>query len=121
MTPPVTPSSRPRDLRLDFFRGSAMFIILFAHTPGNPWTLWIPARFGFSDATEMFVFCSGFASALAFYDGYRRGRLPANLIQAQRDYFGGHTYERTDRPRGEHFHTDWTGRGGDVSSRTYDA
>ena len=55
MQSPVTPPSRARDLRLDFFRGSAMFIILFAHTPGNPWTLWIPARFGFSDATEMFV------------------------------------------------------------------
>ncbi|HSF95789.1 MAG TPA: OpgC domain-containing protein [Thermohalobaculum sp.] len=56
----------PRDLRLDFFRGLAMFIILLAHTPGNAWTLWIPARFGFSDATEIFVFCSGMASALAF-------------------------------------------------------
>ncbi|MGB0505770.1 MAG: OpgC family protein [Pikeienuella sp.] len=55
-----------RDQRLDFFRGLAMFIILFAHTPGNAWTLWIPARFGFSDATEIFVFCSGMASALAF-------------------------------------------------------
>ncbi len=58
--------SRPRDPRLDFFRGIAMFIILLAHTPGNPWTLWIPARFGFSDATEIFVFCSGMASAIAF-------------------------------------------------------
>lgn len=57
---------KPRDLRLDFFRGLAMFIILFAHTEGNLWTLWIPARFGFSDATEIFVFCSGMASALAF-------------------------------------------------------
>ncbi|MEM1382605.1 MAG: OpgC domain-containing protein [Pseudomonadota bacterium] len=56
----------PRDPRLDFFRGIAMFIILLAHTPGNTWTLWIPARFGFSDATEIFVFCSGMASALAF-------------------------------------------------------
>ncbi len=56
----------PRDLRLDFFRGLAMFIILLAHTPGNTWTLWIPARFGFSDATEIFVFCSGMASSLAF-------------------------------------------------------
>lgn len=57
---------RVRDVRLDFFRGIAMFIILFAHTPGNFFTLWIPARFGFSDATEMFVFCSGMASAIAF-------------------------------------------------------
>ncbi len=60
------PLKRPRDPRLDFFRGIAMFIILLAHTPGNPWTKWIPARFGFSDATEIFVFCSGMASALAF-------------------------------------------------------
>ena len=55
-----------RDPRLDFFRGLGMFIILIAHITSNPWTLWIPARFGFSDATEMFVFCSGMASALAF-------------------------------------------------------
>ncbi|MEM8823892.1 MAG: OpgC domain-containing protein [Pseudomonadota bacterium] len=55
-----------RDPRLDFFRGLAMFIILLAHTPGNEWTRWIPARFGFSDATEIFVFCSGMASAIAF-------------------------------------------------------
>jgi 6-phosphogluconate dehydrogenase len=61
------------------------------------------------------------SSALAFYDGYRHGRLPANLLQAQRDYFGAHTYERVDRPRGEFFHTDWTGRGGDVTARTYQA
>ena len=64
-SPSVT-AGRPRDPRLDFFRGLAMFIILLAHTPGNTWTLWIPARFGFSDATEIFVFCSGMASALAF-------------------------------------------------------
>ncbi|MEO0624869.1 MAG: OpgC domain-containing protein [Pseudomonadota bacterium] len=63
---PGAAQKRPRDLRLDFFRGIAMFIILLAHTPGNTWTLWIPARFGFSDATEIFVFCSGMASALAF-------------------------------------------------------
>jgi hypothetical protein len=68
-TAPTTagaPAKRQRDLRLDFFRGLAMFIILLAHTPGNTWTLWIPARFGFSDATEIFVFCSGMASAIAF-------------------------------------------------------
>jgi hypothetical protein len=57
---------RKRDLRLDFFRGLAMFIILVAHIPDNVWTLWIPARFGFSDATEIFVFCSGMASGIAF-------------------------------------------------------
>ncbi len=61
-----------------------------------------------------------FSSALAFYDGFRSARLPANLLQAQRDYFGAHTYERTDRPRGEFFHTNWTGRGGDVSATNYD-
>ena len=60
------------------------------------------------------------SSALAFFDGYRRGRLPANLLQAQRDYFGAHSYERVDRPRGEFFHTDWTGEGGDVSSCRYE-
>ena len=58
-------------------------------------------------------------SALAYYDGYRSGRLPANLLQAQRDYFGAHTYERVDRPRGQFFHTNWTGRGGTTSSTTY--
>ena len=62
----ATPKARVRDIRLDFFRGLAMFIILFAHTPGNFLTSWIPARFGFSDATEIFVFCSGMASAIAF-------------------------------------------------------
>jgi len=61
------------------------------------------------------------SSALAFYDGYRSARLPANLIQAQRDYFGAHTFERTDRPRGEFFHTNWTGEGGDITAGTYDA
>jgi 6-phosphogluconate dehydrogenase len=61
------------------------------------------------------------SSALAFYDGYRTERLPANLLQAQRDYFGAHTYERVDKPRGEFFHTNWTGTGGDITSSTYDA
>ncbi|MEM8860913.1 MAG: NADP-dependent phosphogluconate dehydrogenase, partial [Chloroflexota bacterium] len=60
-------------------------------------------------------------SALSFYDGYRNGRLPANLLQGQRDYFGAHTYERVDKPRGEFFHTNWTGRGGDVTSTSYNA
>jgi 6-phosphogluconate dehydrogenase len=61
-----------------------------------------------------------FVSALSYFDGYRSERLPANLLQAQRDYFGAHTYERVDRPRGEYFHTDWTGRGGKVASTTYE-
>ena len=60
-----------------------------------------------------------FTTALAFFDGYRSGRLPANLLQAQRDYFGAHTYERTDQPRGKFFHTNWTGKGGNVSAGTY--
>jgi 6-phosphogluconate dehydrogenase len=60
-----------------------------------------------------------FASALAYFDGYRSERLPANLLQAQRDYFGAHTYERIDKPRGEFFHTNWTGRGGTTSASTY--
>jgi 6-phosphogluconate dehydrogenase len=59
------------------------------------------------------------SSALAYYDGYRSARLPANLLQAQRDYFGAHTYERIDQPRGEFFHTDWTGHGGKTASSTY--
>ncbi len=60
-----------------------------------------------------------FSTALAYYDGYRSERLPANLLQAQRDYFGAHTYERVDKPRGEFFHTNWTGRGGETASSTY--
>jgi 6-phosphogluconate dehydrogenase len=60
------------------------------------------------------------ASALSYYDGYRSARLPANLLQAQRDYFGAHTYERVDKPRGDFFHTDWTGHGGKVASTTYE-
>jgi 6-phosphogluconate dehydrogenase len=60
-----------------------------------------------------------FLSALAYFDGYRSERLPANLLQAQRDYFGAHTYERVDRARGEFFHTNWTGRGGSTSASAY--
>lgn len=62
-----------------------------------------------------------FSSALSYYDGYRSERLSANLLQAQRDYFGAHTYERVDKPRGEFFHTNWTGRGGSTSASTYTA
>ncbi len=70
-------------------------------------------------AVEMGIPVPAFTTALAFFDGYRSERLPANLLQAQRDYFGAHTYERTDRPRNEWHHTNWTGRGGDVSASTY--
>ncbi|MCE5341454.1 MAG: decarboxylating NADP(+)-dependent phosphogluconate dehydrogenase [Planctomycetaceae bacterium] len=59
------------------------------------------------------------STALAYFDGYRSERLPANLLQAQRDYFGAHTYERVDKPRGQFFHTNWTGRGGSTSASTY--
>jgi len=74
-----------------------------------------------SQAVSLGIPVPAMSSALAFYDGYRRERLPANLLQAQRDYFGAHTYERVDRPRGEFFHTNWTGHGGDVTASTYDA
>jgi 6-phosphogluconate dehydrogenase len=60
------------------------------------------------------------SAALNYFDSYRTARLPANLLQAQRDYFGAHTYERLDGPRGEFHHTNWTGRGGDTASTTYD-
>ncbi len=74
-----------------------------------------------TEAVRMGVPIPAMSSALAYYDGYRSGRLPANLLQAQRDYFGAHTYERIDKPRGEFFHTNWTGRGGDTASSTYNA
>ncbi len=74
-------ASSPRDPRLDFFRGIAMFIILIAHIPRNPWTSWIPARFGFSDATEIFVFCSGMASALAFGAIFARAGLAMGALR----------------------------------------
>jgi len=80
---PVAGARRVRDPRLDVFRGIAMFIILIAHTPGNFWTLWIPARFGFSDATEIFVFCSGMASAIAFgrvFDMHGLGMGTARVV-----------------------------------------
>jgi 6-phosphogluconate dehydrogenase len=72
-----------------------------------------------SKAVESGVPIPAFTTALAFYDGYRSERLPANLLQAQRDYFGAHTYERVDQPRGKFSHTNWTGKGGNVSAGTY--
>ncbi len=72
-------------------------------------------------AVECGVPVPAFSSALAYFDGYRSAQLPANLLQAQRDYFGAHTYERVDKPRGEFFHTNWTGRGGDTASTAYNA
>jgi 6-phosphogluconate dehydrogenase len=72
-----------------------------------------------STAVKLGIPAPAITSALAYYDGYRCGRLPANLLQAQRDYFGAHTYERVDKPRGEFFHTNWTGRGGATASSAY--
>jgi 6-phosphogluconate dehydrogenase len=72
-----------------------------------------------SAAVKKGISVPAFSTALAFYDAYRCARLPANLLQAQRDYFGAHTYERVDRDRGQFFHTNWTGRGGEVASGTY--
>jgi len=68
---------------------------------------------------ELGIPTPAFSTALAYFDGYRTERLPANLLQAQRDYFGAHTYERIDQPRGKFFHTDWTGHGGKTASSTY--
>jgi 6-phosphogluconate dehydrogenase len=72
-------------------------------------------------AIELGIPTPAFSTALAFYDVYRTGRLPANLLQAQRDFFGAHTYERIDKPRGEFFHTNWTGHGGTTASSAYNA
>ncbi len=72
-------------------------------------------------AIELGIPAPCFSTALTFFDGYRSAVVPANLLQAQRDYFGAHTYERVDKPRGQFFHTNWTGTGGNVSSSTYNA
>ena len=72
-------------------------------------------------AIKLGIPCPAMSAALSYYDGYRCERLPANLLQAQRDYFGAHTYERVDRPRGEFFHTNWTGQGGSTAASTYTA
>ena len=77
------------------------------------------AEKGLATAAKKGIPVPAFSTALAFYDQYRAAVLPANLLQAQRDYFGAHTYERVDKPRGEFFHTNWTGRGGTTSSSTY--
>jgi 6-phosphogluconate dehydrogenase len=74
-----------------------------------------------AQAARMGVAVPAFSSALSFYDGYRSAQLPANLLQAMRDYFGAHTYRRIDKPEDQVFHTNWTGLGGDVASGTYTA
>ncbi len=88
----------------------------FTDAVGNAQSAW---RRVVIAAVNMGVPMPAISSALAFYDGYRAERLPANLLQAQRDYFGAHTYERTDKARGEFFHTNWTGRGGGTAASTY--
>ena len=70
-------------------------------------------------AVDLGIPLPAIGTALSYYDAYRCGRLPANLLQAQRDYFVAHTYERVDRPRGQFFHTNWTGQGGTTASTTY--
>ena len=77
-------------------------------------------RRGIATAAQRGIPLPAMSCALSYYDGYRSERLPANLLQAQRDYFGAHTYERVDQPRGKFFHTNWTGRGGATSASTYD-
>ena len=72
-----------------------------------------------TNAVKLGIPIPAITSALEFYDGYRSERLPANLLQAQRDYFGAHTYERVDKERGEFFHTNWTGHGGQTAASTY--
>ncbi|MCX6266589.1 MAG: NADP-dependent phosphogluconate dehydrogenase, partial [Bacteroidetes bacterium] len=88
----------------------------FSHTLVNAQDGW---RKVISESALCGIPVPAMSSALSYYDGFRTAKLPANLLQAQRDYFGAHTYERTDRPRGEFFHTNWTGHGGDTSSSTY--
>ena len=78
-------------------------------------------REGLINAIQLGIPTPAFSTALAFFDGYRTERLPANLLQAQRDFFGAHTYERVDKPRGEFFHTNWTGSGGSTHSSSYNA
>ena len=74
-----------------------------------------------STAATLGIPMPAISAALAYFDGYRTARLPANLLQAQRDYFGAHTYERVDKKRGEYFHTNWTGRGSKTASSSYNA
>ena len=98
--------------------GNLLFDPFFSQAVMNAQAGW---RRVVAKAVEMGVPVPAMSSALAFYDGYRRERVPANMIQAQRDYFGAHTYERVDKPRGEFFHTNWTGTGGSITAASYDA
>ncbi|PIE44907.1 MAG: phosphogluconate dehydrogenase (NADP(+)-dependent, decarboxylating) [Gammaproteobacteria bacterium] len=96
------------------FLGSDDYFKKLLETAQNDW------RKVVAKSVEVGIPIPCIASAITFLDGYTCERLPANLLQAQRDYFGAHTYERTDKPRGEFFHTNWTGRGGETASSTYD-
>ena len=77
-------------------------------------------RFIIKEAVSYGIPTPAMSSALAYFDGYKSERLPSNLLQAQRDYFGAHTYERIDKERGVFFHTNWTGKGGQTSSSSYE-
>ena len=100
--PPETTTSMQRDVcqgRQSEADGLVYEVVRLGHRYGVP----VPAM----------------SAALSYFDGYTTDRLPANLLQAQRDYFGAHTYERLDAPRGQFFHTNWTGHGGSTSASTY--
>ena len=84
------------------------------------WASWAAGSKRRSGPTRCFP-TPALSAALAYYDGYRSANLPANLLQAQRDFFGAHQYERVDQARGAFFHTNWTGRGGDTASTVYAA
>ncbi len=88
----------------------------FAEAVNNAQAAW---RRVITTAVTLGIPMPAMSTALAYFDGYRSAWLPANLLQAQRDYFGAHTYERVDKPRGEFFHTNWTGRGGATAASTY--
>ncbi len=88
----------------------------FAEAVSNAQAAW---RRVITTAVNLGIPMPAMSTALAYFDGYRSAWLPANLLQAQRDYFGAHTYERVDKPRGEFFHTNWTGRGGSTAASTY--
>jgi len=103
-----------RDARLHNLLLDSYFTDIIARTQHN----W---RRAVATAVEQGVAVPAFSASLGYFDSYRQARLPSNLLQAQRDFFGAHTYERVDKPRGEFFHTNWTGRGGRVSSSTYNA
>jgi 6-phosphogluconate dehydrogenase len=110
------------DIKAAFDRNPALQNLLLDEFFANAMNKYHPSwRKALIYGTRVGVPMPAFSTALAFYDGYRTARLPANLLQAQRDFFGAHTYERIDKPRGEFFHTNWTGRGGRVASSTYNA